>query len=324
MATKTATNAKVTHATPKAVTINEPIIWAVAVLVEMNKLSPSKKKIPITVNNVETLLRPITGEGSMGQQGGFLRDNNPWNIGTWRGQHGGTYGGTTVDLYNNGIWINQFPSALAGARATAQYLIDNHAYTALANNAPSPLVLSKTWYAGDAKAQSAVPVKADQVVTAAHKLGSLADISPGSRSPTGPAGPVGPLTEQQIIKEWEAVIRQTHNSQLPAGSPILTAFSSLPYAQRQSITKQIEQYAQTYNNPDTTLGADIGRGFDKVTNAVASPLASLGHFFSDLTQLDFWKRVGMGVLGVGLVIGGVVIFLQSTKTVQGIEGKVVP
>jgi hypothetical protein len=42
----------------------------------------------------------------------------------------------------------------------------------------------------------------------------------------------------------------------------------------------------------------------------------LAKLLGDLTSPGWWMRVGMGVLGVGLIVGGALIFFSSTKTGQ--------
>jgi hypothetical protein len=35
---------------------------------------------------------------------------------------------------------------------------------------------------------------------------------------------------------------------------------------------------------------------------------------SELTSATFWKRIGVGALGVGLVITGIILFTVTSKT----------
>ena len=55
-------------------------------------------------------------------------------------------------------------------------------------------------------------------------------------------------------------------------------------------------------------------------SGAASWVAELGKLLGELTSAGFWKRVGVFALGGALVIGGIVVFLQSTKPVQAAEG----
>jgi hypothetical protein len=314
-------------ATKTAVKIT-PVLWATAVLVEMNSMAKAqgkRQRIPLTVRNVETLLRPITGEGSLNQDGGFLRDNNPWNIGTGC-KATGAYGGTPKAPYGpdsrcggGPVYLNTFATPEAGIKATAQYLFDTKAFAPLAQDAPSSLSLGGTWYKSDAKAASAVPVTAKAVAEAARELGSVASSSgPGNASnPNAPAGPVAPpklLTQAQLVKKLKALIASGHPQRWTAQETY--SFQQLTAAQRQAVTRELESYAQTYNNPDTSVGADIGRGFDKATTSLTS---SFG-FLSALGSAAFWKRIGIGAGGVVLIVAGTIVFLQSTKPVQAAEG----
>lgn len=75
----------------------------------------------------------------------------------------------------------------------------------------------------------------------------------------------------------------------------------------------------------TALGDVAGPALNKISDAtgltaIGSDFAGLAGILSDLTSSAWWKRVGIFALGGVLVIGGVVVFLQSTKTVQGAEG----
>jgi len=168
-----------------------PGVWATVVLLLMKRAYP---KVLLTANNVNTLLLPITTEGTYTQQGGFLRDNNPWNIGTGCSPTS-AYGGTPVAPYGpdsrcggGPVYLNTFSTALAGARATAQYLVDHGAVGPLSRNATPSDVLSGTWYSGSASASPAggpvtrVPLTAATLVAAGASVGPV----------TGPAGPVGP------------------------------------------------------------------------------------------------------------------------------------
>lgn len=64
-------------------------------------------------------------------------------------------------------------------------------------------------------------------------------------------------------------------------------------------------------------------GIGKTAKTITSDAAAVTSFLTKLQSGAFWKRIGIGAAGVALIGGGVLIFLQSTKTVQGIEGKVV-
>jgi NlpC/P60 family len=52
---------------------------------------------------------------------------------------------------------------------------------------------------------------------------------------------------------------------------------------------------------------------------LGNDLGVIGTFFSDVISPNFWKRVGIGALGVLLVVGGVLLFVSQTKTGQEIK-----
>lgn len=116
------------------------MVWATALI---QKLNSSGAKVPLTANNINNLLRIVTGE-TAGQQGGFLRDNNPFNLNTWGSPHSnlpGTPG--LVQMTGQGgkpVWVQQFNSVEQGITYTAQTLLaGNNAalLSALRNNAPT-------------------------------------------------------------------------------------------------------------------------------------------------------------------------------------------
>jgi len=127
------------QAAPKATsTTVSSTDWVKLLIAEINLqliAQGSKQRVPLTANNIANLQRIIAGE-SAGNQAGFLRDNNPLNLGTWASPHSGLYGGTTINefrssKYPNGIWVNTFASPLAGAQATAQAIVGQSNNSAL-------------------------------------------------------------------------------------------------------------------------------------------------------------------------------------------------
>ena len=114
------TSAKTPKATSTPVTSTD---WVKLLIAEINLqliAQGSKKRVPLTANNIANLQRIIAGE-SAGNQAGFLRDNNPFNLGTWASPHSGVYGGTVVPEF--GIYVNKFASPEAGAQGTAQAIV---------------------------------------------------------------------------------------------------------------------------------------------------------------------------------------------------------
>ena len=99
--------------------------WATALL----------KKIgaPTTPNNVQNIQRMI-GVESSGNQAGFMRDNNPWNLNTYTSPHGSLPGGHIVNEW--GIHVQVFNSVEDGLNAYENQLKSNpHLLSALHTNA---------------------------------------------------------------------------------------------------------------------------------------------------------------------------------------------
>lgn len=91
-------------------------------------------KVAATPNNIANIQRIITVE-SAGNQAGYLRDNNPLNLNTYSTPHSSLPGGTIVHEF--GIYVQTFPTVLAGLQATAnQFNQDPALVKALQNNAP--------------------------------------------------------------------------------------------------------------------------------------------------------------------------------------------
>lgn len=120
------------QAAPKATsTTVSSTDWVKLLIAEINLqliANGSKQRVPLTANNIANLQRIIAGE-SAGNQAGFLRDNNPFNLGTWASPHSGVYGGKTVHEF--GIYVNTFASPEAGAKATAQAIVNQSNNSAL-------------------------------------------------------------------------------------------------------------------------------------------------------------------------------------------------
>lgn len=77
----------------------------------------------------------------------------------------------------------------------------------------------------------------------------------------------------------------------------------------------------------TSVAQNLGASVNQLTGGLAgdasnaaksafSYTAELGKILGEIDTLKFWQRVGMGVLGVGLIVFGSVLFFSSTKTGQ--------
>ena len=69
-------------------------------------------------------------------------------------------------------------------------------------------------------------------------------------------------------------------------------------------------------NSGVNVGANVFSGLSGLEQGVNDLLG-------DLTSASWWKRVGLFVLGVGFVVGGIVLFVSTTKTGQTVESDAV-
>lgn len=337
MATKVAPKVKPKVIAPKvkASTITDPVSWAVAVIQQMNEIAKAEGKktsIPITTKNVETLLRPMTGEGSVAQQGGFLRDNNPWNIGTGCTATG-AYGGVPKAPYGpdarcggGPVYLNTFATPLAGARATAEYLTENGAFNPMVLNASSALVLKKTWYASDSSAAPAANVTGNAVTTAARNLGTTA-------APTKETKAIATAVRAEAVKNAHGLkvpsLTQVEDA-LAAGKPPTGWNATQWTAVLKASTPKIESIIGA-KIPQTGLGIYFSNFFQSgasnfvptATAAVsavsnATGITAVGDFFSKLTNIN-WARVGIFLGGGTLLAVGLFVFVATSKTGKTVE-----
>jgi hypothetical protein len=75
----------------------------------------------------------------------------------------------------------------------------------------------------------------------------------------------------------------------------------------------------------TNLPSEAGQAASSAASDAATATglggveASLGTLLTDFTTAAFWQRLGIFVLGVAFVIGGVVLFVSTTKTGEKVE-----
>ena len=72
-----------------------------------------------------------------------------------------------------------------------------------------------------------------------------------------------------------------------------------------------------------SLASSAGGAVPGLNISLGSWEAELATLLGDLTSAAWWKRVGIFTLGAALAIGGVVLFLESTKSVQAAQGAVI-
>ena len=101
--------------------------WSQDLLAELGDTATSTD-----VANIERVI----GAESGGNQAGFLRDNNPWNLNTYTAPHSSLPGGKIVSEF--GIHVQTFPTATAGIQATAAQIEQSPALTAALADSASP------------------------------------------------------------------------------------------------------------------------------------------------------------------------------------------
>lgn len=151
---------------------------------------------PVNATDVANIERVIGAE-SGGNQAGFLRDNNPWNLNTYASSHDSLPGGAIVPEF--GIYVQTFPTAAAGAKATATQIEQSPALTSALAADASPSVFggalsSSAWksagYANATKFPNVVPFQGtsasgDPTGLAGQGLHVLQDLDPLNAFSTG-------------------------------------------------------------------------------------------------------------------------------------------
>jgi hypothetical protein len=85
--------------------------------------------------------------------------------------------------------------------------------------------------------------------------------------------------------------------------PTLTPYTGISAVGGQGLTFSPSKGAAAVEN----AGKEVG-------NVVTKPISGLVKLESELTSATFWKRIGVGALGVGLVITGIILFTVTSKT----------
>jgi hypothetical protein len=75
----------------------------------------------------------------------------------------------------------------------------------------------------------------------------------------------------------------------------------------------------TQLSPAATIVGDVGTATNTDTTDGGGWIAGVDHLLGDIDSAAWWKRVGLFTLGVGLIIGGIVLFVSTTKTGQTVE-----
>lgn len=167
-----------------------PAVWADALIATINKIGGTS--IPETANNIQNITRMITGE-TAGQQGGFLRDNNPLNLNTWGSSHSSLPGGQIVTMPGQGgktVWVQQFDSVEQGLTETANTILapNNSAMLkALENNSPTAVfggaLSTSSWKSGGYASSSGISKYAPATGTSAvGGVGNTFSVSKGLKA----------------------------------------------------------------------------------------------------------------------------------------------
>lgn len=166
------------------------------------------------------------------------------------------------------------------------------------------------------------------------------DGSPGC-SPTGPAGPRG---VDRGLWQWNSVAWPTITDTAaddPASATILAylvsnGFSDFgPWKKSKGMDTNSEPFKVIAKAMEDQMGYVIDKGifgipgeagfYDSITGALGGALdwaTALGKLLSNLISVSFWKRVGMGAAGLGLLILAIVLF--SGNTIRSTVRKVTP
>ena len=220
-------------------------VWAVALLEALQKAG---YKAPITENNIENITRVIGAE-SAGNDAGFLRDNNPWNLNTYSSPHSSLPGGTIVHEF--GIYVQTFPSVEQGIAAMVNQFKANPALLAALNNNASPALFG------------------------------------------GALGKSG----------WSGASYAN-----PTTFPTLTPYNGSSAVGGQGLTWSASAGAEAVKN-----------AAKDAASVVTDPLAAVATLIGDITNPTRLKNIGIFLAGLGLVVGGAVVFFASTKTAKGLE-----
>lgn len=334
MATPTATKVReAAHPAPKAkatATKWTTDLWTTALIDSLNVhlRATGQKLIPVTQNNIDNFERIMAAEVG-GQSGGFLRDNNPLNVGTFCGAHGPLYGAEkTIAPYGpdprcsgGAVYLNVFKTPLSGAQGTARYLqqYGGQLIKVLQQDAPTSLFAAASpWGSGDL---GSAPLKETASATTTFTGPS------GGGGSTGQAGPEAPAAkgkaDSSLATQILAWVSSPHKgSKFPA--QIQTRFDALSAADKAATLASVKAVLAKQRN--LSLLAEIeaaGGGVKSGVASVTSDLSALPKLLGELGSAAFWKRIGIGAAGVVLIIGGIVVFLSSTKTAHAVEGKVV-
>jgi hypothetical protein len=252
--------------------------WAVALL--------TTAKLPVTQNNVDNILRWMQLEG--GSSGGtpgvsgsmetWLHMNDPLN----------------ASLHESGQF--SYPSVEAGLTNTAAMLHQSNMspiYNALKQNAPlsqfSSALAASPWDGSHYSSQ--IAQYGSNFLSAFPELAAFATatgLNPtgtglGGRAPSGQGSqPSTSLTATQ----FNAGVK---NNALQIGT---------------ALAKGAKVLAQT---PQSSLGAVASE-----MGSIGKDLSGVNTVVTDLTKPGMWVRIGEGLAGIALLVGGLVLFVASS------------
>lgn len=291
-------------------------LWVITMLdvLNANLKRQGRPLVPITRNNIENVQRIMATEVA-GQQGGFLRDNNPLNVGTFCGPHGPLYGaektiapfGPDPRCSGGKVYLNVFATPLAGAQGTVRYLLQygGNLISAMQHDAPTALFAgaSPGWAVG------ASPLK--ETATKTAPPGTSA-VTPTPYHETAPGTANAKIRDAILAaassgKPWSARLRAQYLALLPGDrkATLDAVYAQLAKERNLSLWGEVQAAAK-----------GVGSGVAGVVTGAAGWTVAAAKVLGELGSATFWKRVGIGATGIALVVGGGVIFLSTTKPVQ--------
>lgn len=263
--------------------------WATLVLQDAN--------LPVTANNLQVIMQWMTAENPTSD---WYHNNNPLNNGynspstPYGGGSGGT--GTYPNLY---VAAQAVADNLTNPSTSTKYGYGN-IVTALENDADPSVTAAAIWASSWASSHYGMGSHWPGVVTELVNDTSQGLINQGPASPssTPPSNPTAGQTFTDSLGDlWSW-----------AGS----AWVYVPPSDQSSS-------AIGGATPNSPLDAvTIGGVTQDISNL--NPTKTLVGIWSALTSASTWKRIGIGMLGLLLILASLLFILSGSKTVDNTVG----
>lgn len=198
-----------------------------------SQLPKGQKKILVTNTNIANIQR-IIGAESAGNQAGYLRDNNPFNLNTYAKPHASISSNGSV-VHEFGIYVQKFNTVQDGINATASQLLQplsSGTIKALQHNAPASVFggsLSKGAWSSAGYANAS----------------AFAKLKPANISGTGQPLTVNPTGAVGQVLRWS-------NRNLPGASQVNTAASDVGHS-----VSSVSSFIGKISNPTTLKNVGI-------------------------------------------------------------------